>query len=68
MSNYYTLGELAKARQRELRQEAQYAAQLRQMSSASRRPFVRSHWKLAIAASAVALIAVLAVLSQGSLI
>jgi hypothetical protein len=68
MSNYYTLGELAKARQRELRQEAQYAAQLRQRSSASQRSFVRSHWKLALAASTVALIAVLAVLSQSGLI
>jgi len=68
MSNYYTLGELAKVRQHELRQEAQYAAQLRQISSGSRLSIVRAHWKLAVAAGAVMLIAVLAVLSQGSLI
>jgi hypothetical protein len=68
MSNYYTLGELAKARQRELRQEAQYAAELRQMSSTSRRSFVRSHWKVAAALGTAVLVALLAALNNGGVI
>lgn len=68
MSNYYTLGELAKSRQHDLRQEAKYAAQLRQLSSGSRRSFIGSHWKLAAALGTVVLIALLAALSHGGVI
>jgi len=69
MSNYYILGELTKARQNELRQEAQYAAQLRQMSSGSRPILIKSHWKRAAALGAAAvLIAVVVMLSNGAAI
>lgn len=57
MSNFYTLGELARIRQHELRQEAQYAAQLRQRSGSSQCSFVRSHWKLAAALGTAVLMA-----------
>lgn len=68
MSNYYTLNELTKARQNELRQEAQYAAQLRQMSGGSRASFVKSHRKLAALGAAAVLIAVVVMLSNGAAI
>lgn len=68
MSNYYTLGELAKSRQHDLRQEAKYAAQLRQLSSGSRPVLIKSHWKWAVALGAAVLIAVVVMLSNGSAI
>ncbi len=64
MSNFFALDQLAKSHQCELRQEAKYAAQLREMSCGSRRSFVQSRWKWAVALGAAALLALLAVVSQ----
>jgi hypothetical protein len=65
MSNFFALDELAKSRQQDLRQEAKYAAQLREMSAGLHPSWVRSHWKLAVALGAAVLIAVLAALNSG---
>ena len=63
MSNFYVLDQLAKSRQHDLRQEAKYAAQLRQLSSASRPVPIKAYWKLALGAAV--LIAVVVMLCNG---
>lgn len=65
MTNHFVLGELANSRQHELRQEAKYAAQLRQLSFGSRPVSIKSHRKWAVALGAAVLMAVLAALSNG---
>lgn len=68
MSSFFTLDEMTRSRQYELRQEAKYAVQLRGLSSGTRAVSIKSRRKLAVTSGMRLLLTLLAALSSGAVI